>query len=210
MRIFPCWISKCCPVSPQWFLSFSLFCSLLQRRLPLGCPRMDTSFKKWVSPGHRQDIWGQCMLQRVTCDMRSLLRRQSWRNSRLLIMMRGEVEGFFFILILPVMCVVQCIHSERWDFKIRAEAQMQEKNLPLSHSSALDKNNELCSGCYDNGSFITFKPRRFAQLVWAAQADRTERACIASPCLPQPIIPLLQHTDSLSRFTGGPPCCSPT
>lgn len=33
-----------------------LFCSLLQRRLPPGCPRMDTSFKKWVSVSRHQDI----------------------------------------------------------------------------------------------------------------------------------------------------------
>ena len=70
-------------------------------------------------------------------------------------------------------------------WKIAAAAR-NRKNSPSSHTRLhLDINNELYSGCCDNSGFITFKPRRGTQLVCAAQAVRTEYACIGSPCLPQ-------------------------
>lgn len=79
--------------------------------------------------------------------------------------------------------------SERWDLQITAAAQTP-KNSPSSRAPLrLDINNKLCSGCYDNGIFIAFKPRRGSQLVCAAPAVRTEYAGIGSPRLPTPNYP---------------------
>lgn len=104
---------------------------------------------------------------------------------------------------LPIMCVAQ---YKRCELKMEAAGQTQRTLPALTLQCIWDINNELCFGCYDNGSFITFKPRRDTQLVRAAQAVGRKHARIGSPRLPRPIIPPpATHPGSLSRFTGGPP-----
>lgn len=71
------------------------------------------------------------------------------------------------------MCVAQ---YKRCELKMEAAGQTQRTLPALTLQCIWDINNELCFGCYDNGSFITFKPRRDTQLVRAAVSSRT-RTC---------------------------------
>lgn len=148
-------------------------CSL-QRRPPLGCPRMDTSFKKWVSLTLASTLQrsGRCILN---------LRKDPLR---------------VLILKPPVI--------RRWS------CGTEEAPPPLQPHAApqVQINNELSSSCHDNGTSITVKPGRGAQLACAAQASGTPQASIGSPRLPRLIIPPLQPTHALSRFTDGPPGCT--
>lgn len=162
-----------CPLSPHSFLSFSFVCSL-QRHLRLGCPRMDTSFKKWVSATPARTL--ECSRQYISSSFEPIT-----KGSLHLVIHRRPVMHH---------CAVG------WS----------RKGSQPSHRSAI--NNELFSACYDNGGFITVKPRRSTQLVCAAQAGGTQRASIASPRLPQTIIPSC-NTPIHSADSQKAPCCPP-
>lgn len=123
-------------------LWLSLFVCSLQRHLRLGCPRMDTSFKKWVSPTPSRTL--ECSRQYIFSSFEPIT--------------KGALH--FVIPRLPVMHHCAVVWSRR-----------TEERLSASHCTAI--NNELFSACYDNGGFITVKPRRSTQLVCAAQAGGT-------------------------------------
>lgn len=50
-------------------------------------------------------------------------------------------------------------------------------------------NNELFSGCYDNGSFITFKPRRGIQLVCEPKQPGQKTLALELPVSPSQLFP---------------------
>lgn len=186
----PCGACYCCPVSPQWFLPVSLPPA---EAPPSGMSKNGYFFQEM---GESEPPPGHVHAPHITpstlagfCDTEEALIKDPWVWSS----HRNRKNH------LNAANNVQYKGCENKDWSCRTHTE--NSHTPLR----LDRNNELFSGCYDNGSFITFKPRRGTQLVCAAQAVGTEYACIGSPCLPRPIIPLLQHADSLSRFTEGPP-----
>lgn len=81
------------------------------------------------------------------------------------------------------------------------------KGSQPSHCTAI--NNELFSACYDNGGFITVKPRRSTQLVCAAQAGGTQRASIGSPGFPRQLFPAAtgRYTQQIPRKPPAAPRC---
>lgn len=140
MKIAPCRACYCCPVSPQWLLSSSVLLSPAEAP-PSGMSKNGYFFQEMGEseppPGHMNapytkfstlaglPHWKTKQPMIKTHERRSVDKKKC----DLLITMGKEIDGSFFIWMLPIMCIVQYIHSERCELKIRAAAQTQ-KSLP--------------------------------------------------------------------------------